>query len=150
MVNVGRGIDEVQDRQRRRKLTTLKESCQQALSFTRSYNAELTSIFLRTKTTNDKIIIDYEEPGLPPPIASSSCSDDVQRVLYLLDRYGVSDHFYHELSMTVPSLLRSYKVKQTRGALSSEVELNKPPAPYHGCYRSLTDTITNVLSKEVL
>ncbi len=98
------------------------------------------SISLRMKTTNDKITIDYEEPELPPPIAN--CSDDVQRVLYLLDRYGVSDHFYHELSMIVPSLPRSYKVKQTRGALSSEVELNKLPVPYHRCYRSLTDTIT--------
>ena len=148
IVKVGRGIDEVEERQRRRKLDSLKESCHQTLAFTDSYNAELISVSIKTKTTNEAITIQY---GEPPLITISQSPDDIQRVLYLLDRYGVSNQFYHELAVIMPSLPRSYKVKKTRGSLSSEVELKRLrlPTPYNGCYRSLSATITKILLKEV-
>ena len=34
----------------------------------------------------------------PKPAASSPEVDNSERVLYLLDRYGVSDEFYHKLA----------------------------------------------------
>ena len=51
--NYGKGVDEVQERQKRRKVATLKESCQQALSFVESYNAEVTTMSIKTKTTKE-------------------------------------------------------------------------------------------------
>uniref|UniRef100_A0A1X7UJH7 Uncharacterized protein n=1 Tax=Amphimedon queenslandica TaxID=400682 RepID=A0A1X7UJH7_AMPQE len=46
-------------------------------------------------------------------------------VLYLLDSYGVSVKFYHELSMPDKSLPRSYKVKNLRKSISSSVNIQQ-------------------------
>ena len=66
-----------------------------------------------------------------PPDSSSS----VQQILYLLDSYGVSDDFYHELSMIQKSLPQSYTVKNLRTSLSSTVNIQKLPqgwyVPFH-------------------
>ncbi|CAB3989234.1 Hypothetical predicted protein [Paramuricea clavata] len=49
-------------------------------------------------------------------------SDDdkskVEKVLFLLDRFCVGDHFYHELSMVINGLPKSYLVKQRRDQLN--------------------------------
>ena len=47
------------------------------------------------------------------------------KILYLLDSYGVSDDFYHELSMINNSLPRSYRVKNLRKSLSSNVNIKQ-------------------------
>jgi hypothetical protein len=36
----------------------------------------------------------------------------VEKVLFLLDRFCVGDYFYHELSMVINGLKKSYLVKQ--------------------------------------
>ena len=36
------------------------------------------------------------------------------QVLYLMDRFNVSDEFYHELSMFLPATPRSYQIKKVR------------------------------------
>ena len=153
--NYGKGVDEVQERQKRRKVATLKESCQQALSFVESYNAEVTTISIKTKTTKETLTFQLGDsssssPHTPSPSPScSSFSDETEQILYLLDRYGVSDQFYHELAMTMPALPRSYKVKRARQTISSTVELKRLPRPYDGCYRSMKEMLISLLSAEV-
>ena len=38
----------------------------------------------------------------------------IHQVLYLLDRFGISDEFYHEIAMIFPSLPWSHHVKDFR------------------------------------
>ena len=138
-------------------MATLKESCQQALSFVESYNEEVTTIPIKTKTTKETLKFQLGDssssthsPHTPSPSPSCSCfSDKTEQILYLLNRYGVSDQFYHELAMIMPPLPQSYKVKRACQTISSTVELKRLPRPYDGCYRSMKQMLTSLLSAEV-
>lgn len=128
-VNRGRGLDEVEERQRRRKIKNLQESCKRALWFTDSFNIDVLSIVCRMRKSKETISIDVPHPSPPPPTStpptstpssstpstssssptltsatSTNDSSQLRKVLYLLDRFGVSDEFYHELSMVNSSL----------------------------------------------
>lgn len=69
----------------------------------------------------------------------------VDEMLFLLDCFGVSDEFYHELSMFHPSLPRSHLVKQRRTEISSNIPIQRLPHPYFGCYRSLSNYLKEML-----
>ena len=86
---------------------------------------------------------------MDPPTEDDEIPDETLEILYLLDRFGISDQFYHELSMVNPSLPRSYVVKQARESISSIVVINRLPKPYTGCYRPFEDCLRNTISAEV-
>ena len=159
-VNNGKGIDEVGERQKRRKLASLRETCKRALWFTDSFNVDLLGIIFKTKSNLEEISIDYNNPTISSSSSNSSSSimsssdttesqTQLRQILYLLDRFAVSDEFYHELSMVSPTLPKSYKVKKVRELLNNNVELKRLPSPYSGCYRSVTECLHESLSAEV-
>ena len=53
--------------------------------------------------------------------ATTSDKENVLQILYLLDRFGVSDLFYHELAMVNLFLPRSHSVKEARTNLDSKL-----------------------------
>ena len=59
--NRGKGIDEVGKRQRRRKITAIKESCKKALWFLDSFNVDVTNIFLKTRKSKEVIVWDMNQ-----------------------------------------------------------------------------------------
>ena len=61
-------------------------------------------------------------------------------VLYLLDKYGVSDTFYQALSMKCDSLPRACKVKAARSELNKTVKLFSIPT-FDGSYRHVETAI---------
>ena len=75
-------------------------------------------------------------------------SESVHNTLYLLDIFGVSDKFYHELSMIYPCLQRSYKVKGARTTLNCNVDLIKLPSN-KGCYRPQKESICSAIKAEI-
>ncbi len=88
-------------------------------------------------TTSGKVI------SVPFGAASSSsqepCALDdkkVLQILYLLDKFGVGDKFYHELAAIDSALPRSYKVKKARVELNAECDVQKING-LDGAYRSL-------------
>ena len=44
---------------------------------------------------------------------------NVEKVLFLLDKFCIGDSFYHELTMTMDGLPKSYLVKQRRDQLNN-------------------------------
>lgn len=104
---------DVQSRQKRCKLALLKESCYTALRFADTFNIDLLSVVFHTKKNNEIIKIQYQQNNekevIPAQttIVDSSSITTLQQVLYLLDKFAVSDEFYHELAMLFPSLPRS-------------------------------------------
>ena len=126
VANRGRGVDEVAERQRRRKILLLRESCKRALWFTDSFNVDIISLLARTRTTNEELKIDVCAASSPPATCSPSL-EIVHKVLYLLDRFAISDEFYHHLSMVDTSLPRSYKIKQARHRINMNVEIKRLP-----------------------
>ena len=153
LTNQGRGLDEVAERQRRRKITLLRESCKRALWFTDSFNVDIINLLVKTRTTDEQLTIDITPSSSSTPstssVSQSSSSDMVYQVLYLLDRFAISDQFYHELSMVHTSLPRSYKIKEARQRINSNVELIRLPQPYYGCYRPFKNSLMEAVLAEV-
>jgi hypothetical protein len=150
--NIGKGIDHVQERQRRRKMSKLKESCKQPLPFTESYNTDIAFVTLKTRTSNELVVLEYDwrsSTAASSATQSSLSSSDCEKVLYLSDEHGISDDYYHELSMIVPSLPRLYKVKHLREYLSSQVNLVSLPSPYKGSFVPLKPLLSSVISKQL-
>ena len=74
---------------------------------------------------------------------------EVGKVLFYLDRFAVSDEFYHELSMIHSSLPRSYLVKQARTRMNAAVNIKRLPKPYFGCYRSFGECRSSTITREI-
>ena len=68
------------------------------------------------------------------------------RVLYLLDKFGVSDSFYHQLSMIFPDLPRSYGIKKARIELNRSMTLNRIDG-FEGAYRPFEEILCEQISK---
>ena len=84
---------------------------------------------LHSTVTNERVEINFS------PTAHTSSSEPATRgsneeestilkeVLFLLEEFGVSNEFYHKLSMILPTLPRSYKVKRLRKAIDDSVDI---------------------------
>ena len=141
-VNTGQEYSVLSSRQQRRKLSQLKTAVEKELWFMESFGLDLQSISV--KTSQGKVI------EIPMESTTTDVNDDsVRQTLHLLERFGVSDDFYHELSMANSSLPRSHLVKKSRQLLTGTVELERLPGPYCGAYRSFEATLKAALAHEV-
>lgn len=72
-------------------------------------------------------------------------SDDekakIERVLFLLDKFCVGDLFYHELTMVLDGLPKSYLVKQRRDQLNSICHITCTPGSTEGAQMVFTDLL---------
>ena len=64
-----------------------------------------------------------------------------------MDRFGVSDACYHELTQIFPDIPRSYRVKRQRQSLDHLLEegWHRVAEPYDGMYRSFKDKLLEVI-----
>ena len=138
--NSGKTIDEVSMRQRKRKLEAVKGNAVKALSFTESYG--LIADTLTAHTASGKRV----RISLSDSDAQIEERKELE-VLYLLDKYGVSDAFYHALSMECDSLPRASKIKAARSELNKTVELFSIPG-FEGSYRHV-ETVREEIARLV-
>ena len=132
----------------------MKTAVEKATWFLETFGLELHSISVKPVPC----------PQSPPSHESAGASEDVislrfsgqkqpessvRQTLYLLERFGVSDKFYHELLMRFPSLPRLYSVKRTRQLLTEEVEYERLPPLHCETYRSFEETLKAVMTREV-
>ena len=109
MVHSGKKVEEMSKRHRRRKLTQFGSAAESALWFAESFGLIPESVSVRTSGSGEVINVplsDLEQH-------QSSSSPEERKVdeyvalqtLYLLDRFGVSDEFYHELTQVLCSCI---------------------------------------------
>lgn len=84
-----------------------------------------------------------------PPTQTQEVFDRAYQVLYLLDKFAVSDEVYHELRMLCSHLPPTHRMKQARKALNESITFDRLPPPYPGAYRSFQATLMDQLSKAV-
>lgn len=141
--NKSKKVSEVGKRQKCRKLHQFQSFVEEALWFAESFG--LIPQYLSVSTDmNESMIVPLSEQT-----KYSVDEDTVRQTLYLLERFGVSDQFYHELSMAYPSLARSYKVKQLRRDVGSEVDVVSLDQPYDGAYRPFKSLLVGTIKHEV-
>ena len=84
-----------------------------------------------------------------PPQPTEDDKEHILQVLYLLDKFAVSDELYHELRMLCPHLPASNRVKQARKEINELLEYTRLSPPYPGAYRSFKATLVEKISKAV-
>ena len=149
-VNRGRVFDEVGERQKRRKLSDFGDSTKKALWFAESFGFKLKSIEVESQSGSAITLPLCTELQPQEDQPSSVDNSEITRAtLYLLDKFAVSDEFYHELSMSYKDLPRSYKIKDLRSTMSRDIRVVRLGASFHGAYRPFEDLLALCLSREV-
>jgi hypothetical protein len=157
--NKGRKLEEVGERQRRRKIAQLKSYATVALQPMESYGLTPQKV---TAVTQQGAAVTLElgegpiqqgdavtmELGEGPSSSSGPAEPEgnPSNILFLLDRFGVSDEFYHELAQVVKELPRLHHIKQLRKELNSSVNSVRLDPPYNGCYVHIRATVSQALS----
>ena len=111
-------------------------SSEQALWFASSFRLELEYLQARKAKSGSPVKISFQESQVDPP-ASRPSDDDRQKllqVLYVLDRFAVSDEAYHELSSVSKDLPPLYKLKGERKTINESLDIQRLPGPYLGAY----------------
>ena len=75
--------------------------------------------------------------------------DTIRTVLYIMDRYCVSDSAYHEMTVIIDGLPRSYLVKQCRKSLSSTCHITRTPGKQPAAQMSLKEELQEQIKKKV-
>ena len=88
------------------------------------YGLKLDSVTLK----DDK----EEQHGINFGSLSDSEKHSLEKVLYLLDRFYVSDAWYHELSVVCDGLPKSYLIKQFRSDMNVLCHIPITPGPNEG------------------
>ena len=112
--NNGRTYNEVSYTQKQRKLKVLKSNSERALWFLESFGFKLDKLFLSDCQTGEKVTLQYNnEKKSAYQFLSEEDKDKVRNVVYIMDKFCVSDAAYHEFRMTNnDGLPRSYLIKQ--------------------------------------
>ena len=129
-------------------MAALREGIKDALWFCNSFGLNLLSVIFKSKA--EKLVeIHYDKASDSNFDEADKTDDQVLAILYLLDRFGVSDQFYHEVSMVNPFIPRSYVIKRARERINSMVAIKRLPQPYFGCYRPFYQCIQEALAAQV-
>ena len=87
------------------------------------------------KSSKKEITLEYEKGACTSSTLTPNNLMSIHQVLYLLDRFGISDEFYHEIAMIFPSLPRSHLVKDIQRRLNASIVIKRLPFPYYSAYR---------------
>ncbi len=148
-MNRGKDYEKVGKQQQRRKLVNLKQHVSGALWFADTYGLMPTSLTLKTKEGGEKVSIDLEGKNLTRLSYFDLPPDDrekVQQLSYVLDKFSVSDTFYHELHMLEDGLPQLRFLGQARSDMSSVFEIKRLPGGKHGAYISFRKEVARVLN----
>ena len=119
------------------KRRNLAGGIQGALSFCEEEGFKPCSVEVENVDTGQHEVIDvasgaYSQMDIP----TSSTKDDTRSVLYIKDRFSISNEAFHELSM-VSNLPNSSKIKTLTRTLNSEFEIRSAPNGIVGVQQSV-------------
>ena len=123
-----------------RTLKSFLSRVETALWFSKSFGTALDTLSVKECETG--VIHHLKFPGQPQENLSNDGSKynnldedtktKIEQILFLLDEFCVGDAFYHELSMTIDGLPRSYLVKQCRDDLNKMCCIDPLQGKYTG------------------
>lgn len=152
--NKGGKINEVKERQKRRKVKELKSSIEQGLWFARTFGLNLhTTSF--TDESGNFYSLDHQAPPekkLAYKDLSEEEQDKVKSVLFVTDKFCISNAAYHELTMLEEGngLPRSYLVKQCKEKLNQLCHVSRTPGKADGAQLNVVDELTNRITAHLV
>ncbi len=150
--NFGQNVSVIGERHRRRKVKELKTRSQRALWFMDSFGYKLDSIKVKDTDGGIKEMF-YNDSDFSNKTSFQELpendKDTIRALLYVMDKYCVSDSAYHELSMIVDGLPRSYLIKQCRKSLNSICHITRMPGKQPGAQLSFKNELQDQIRKKV-
>ena len=148
--NSGKTIEEVSSRQARRKMNDVTVFSKQALWFGESFDLIPDYVQMHKAKSGSPVKITIgDDPPSPSPLAPSENDyAKVRQILYILDRFAVSDEAYHELSVT-SSLPPLHQLKEARSTLNASLDLKRLQGDNPGAYRPLVDALRQEITRIV-
>lgn len=149
MKHQGKNITE--PKKKSRTLKKILSRAETALWFARSFGLELESVTV--KEVNSGISHDLKMENNVTGTSNTDSSgfdalsendkDKVEKVLFLLVMFCVGDAFYHEMTMLVDSLPKSYLIKQRRDQLDKIYHITSTPGEEHGAQLPFKELLRN-------
>ena len=134
--NHGKKIDQLGERQRLRRIKELKGRADLALWFLESHGLKLTCLKARESNSGKVHTFEYAKEKI-----TQADEENLEQLLFLLDKFCVSDDLYHELTIQYNDLPRSYLIKQKRSDLNKLFHIERTPGNYPGAQISFKDTL---------
>ena len=79
--------------------------------------------------------------------------EKVKKIVYILDRFGVSNEAYHEFTQLegLESMMRSYILEECQADINKQIrgKISKTPGPCQGAEMSFSELLRKEISKEV-
>lgn len=156
----GKDISKVSPTTKWRFLKELKTRAQKALWFMKQFGLTIQSLEAKQNDGvchNINLVAQQESDSdtcAGSENSSASClSEDekskIEKVLFLMDKFGVSEDFYHELTMVFADLPRSYLVKKSKQNLNKQCHLTKTPGEAPGVQCSFKELLKDHISELV-
>lgn len=97
-----------------------------------------------------KVTLCEKPPSSSPLAPSEKDYAKLRQILYILDRFAVSDEAYHEHELSVSFSLPSiYWLKEARSSLNASLDLKRLQGDNPGAYHPLIDTLKQEISRIV-
>ena len=148
--NHGKNVADV--KKKSRTLKTFISRAKIALWFAESFGVKIESITVKEEKTGIKhsMITGSSQNTNPELCGINSLSNEerkkIEEILFLLDKFCVGDNFYHELSMVVDGLPKSYLIRQRRNQLNEICHVNPTPGTAEGAQLSFTHLLEERIS----
>lgn len=104
--------------------------------FLESHGLTVTGLKVKETDSGRTCTFEYTEENI-----TQQDDENLEQLLFLLDKFCVSDELYHELTILYNDLPRSYLIKQKRSDLNKLCHIEKAPGIYPGAQISFLDTL---------
>lgn len=125
---------------------------QKALWFTEQFGLKILTLEVEQKDgvhQNTNINFSHAEPTTSESGMSAEGKNQIEKVLFLMDKFGVSEEFYYELSIVFSDLPRSYLVKKSKHNLNLDCHPTKTPGNAPGVQCSFKELLKEHISEMV-
>ena len=151
--NCGKNITEGKERQQRRKVKELKTYVDKALWFAGTFGLQLSSVKFKDDTGRIHTI-EYQKEAQAKKSYNDLNDEEkakVQQVLFIADKFCISESAYHEMTMCASGELlpRSYLVKQCKTHLNSLCQIHRIAGGAEGAALDFEAELKNTIEKQV-
>lgn len=152
--NSGKRFDELSERQQYRKLNTLGTYAEKALAFAETFGlkplkldlkseiGKTISVSLNENKADKENLFTYEN-------LNSDDKDKLRQLVFILDKFCVSDAAYHELSMIFDDMPRKYLLVQCREDLNKIYHIERLPGNKPGVMINIKDELKRLLNIQI-
>ena len=135
---IAKPFNQLGERQKLRRLKSVKSKASMALWFLESYGLTLSSLKAKQSDTGKTVSFDYDSED-----GNTADKETVEQMLFLLDKFCSSDEMYHELAIHHEDLPRSYLIKQKRSDLNKLSHVEMIPGKHPGAQIPFVDTLSD-------